>query len=96
MYSDTKLKKIFQKTGGKCRCCGKPLTFKNHGADSKPDGWQVDHAKPLSRDGTNHTNNLWPMCVGCNRKKADKTWDEFKRHCPAAQPGGRVKVRSRR
>lgn len=84
MYTETKLSTIFRKTRGKCRCCGRRLARNNHGADRKPDGWQVDHANPVSRGGTDHINNLWPMCVGCNRKKADQTWDEFKRHCPAA------------
>ena len=90
-YSNRKLNIVFQKTGGKCRCCGKQFSRRNHGADGKPGGWQIDHAYPVSRGGTDKTKNLWPMCVNCNRKKADQTWDEFKQRSFAAKPSRRSK-----
>lgn len=35
-------------------------------------GWEIDHSKPLSKDGTNHLNNLRPLKTSANRKKGNK------------------------
>ena len=37
----------------------------------------IDHITPLSRGGTNNSDNLVPVCISCNSKKRDKTLWEF-------------------
>ena len=95
-YTFSKLRNIFGKTDGKCRCCGKRLVFENHSTSRDPNGWEVDHDIPKSRGGTNRVDNLWPMCVNCNWRKSSLTWDEFKKHCPAAQSRRRGKGKTAR
>lgn len=36
---------------------------------------EMDHVIPLSKGGTHSPENIQPLCVPCNRKKADKTID---------------------
>jgi 5-methylcytosine-specific restriction endonuclease McrA len=50
--------------GGKCWICGKK-------ADS------IDHVIPVSRGGTNWPANLRPACMGCNRKKSNRSHREL-------------------
>lgn len=38
---------------------------------------EVDHAIPVFRGGTNNLDNLVTSCMNCNRKKRDKTPQEF-------------------
>lgn len=80
-YTPAELDQIFAKTGGRCRCCGKQLVRDNYGKDNAHGAWEVDHAIPVSRGGTNNMENLWPMCPECNQRKGDQTWSEFKGSC---------------
>jgi hypothetical protein len=50
-----------ERLGNKCLCCGA----------SNP---TIDHIVPLSppHNGTNHIDNLQPLCNSCNRKKGTK------------------------
>lgn len=73
-FDDDRLDQIFAKNDGHCRLCGKLLTRKNHGVKAGRGKWQVDHSHPESRGGSDHLNNLWPMCSECNQKKGDMTW----------------------
>ncbi|KXB05573.1 hypothetical protein AKJ50_00570 [candidate division MSBL1 archaeon SCGC-AAA382A13] len=72
-FSRRKLPKIFNKTNGRCRYCGKPLVFRNYGQKRSLIGgrWEVDHSKPKAKGGTDHLNNLYPACISCNRSKGD-------------------------
>lgn len=45
---------------GKCQKCG------------KIEGITIDHIKPLSKGGTNHIDNLQPLCRSCNCKKSNR------------------------
>lgn len=41
--------------------------------------YHLDHKLPLSRGGTNITENLCISCPACNLEKGNKTYDEYKR-----------------
>ena len=44
------------------------------------DDWrtfELDHKKPRSKGGSNHTNNLLTSCARCNNKKATLSYKEF-------------------
>jgi 5-methylcytosine-specific restriction endonuclease McrA len=53
-----------------CYLCVLPIVF---GADN------LEHKIPLSRGGTNEYKNLGVACSKCNRKKHNKTEEEFKK-----------------
>ena len=59
---------VFAKFQGKCAYCGIGLAK----------SWQVDHAHPKYRGGTDDLENLMPACARCNRWKATFTIDEFR------------------
>lgn len=80
-FHDDDLDHIHGKTRGRCRCCGKNLTRKNHGIVGAYGAWQVDHSIPLARNGSNNMRNLFPMCVDCNQAKGTMTWSEFRGRC---------------
>jgi hypothetical protein len=37
-----------------------------------PNGWEIDHSKPVSENGTDHINNLQPLQWQENRTKSDQ------------------------
>lgn len=82
-YSSDQLDRIFYKTGERCRCCSGQIVRVHYGLSYMPGAWEVDHAIPVSRNGSDHESNLWPMCPNCNQRKGDYTWDEFKGSCPS-------------
>ena len=52
-----------------CPTCGK---------ETRMDGFQLDHFRPLSKSGSDDWTNLWPICIACNQRKGTK-WgpDDF-------------------
>jgi len=69
-YSNDDLNDIYDKTGGRCACCGKKLAFINYGlgGGARAKGrWEVAHGRPRALGGSDGFRNLWPMCVDCNR-----------------------------
>lgn len=72
-YSDEELRYIYDKTDGHCNICGKKLSFSNYGLYAEKGAWEVDHSNPVARGGTNYYRNLYPLCITCNRAKADRT-----------------------
>jgi len=56
---------IFAEKGRVCIYCGEEATH-------------IDHQIPLSKGGTNQTDNLEPVCGVCNVKKQNKTDKEFR------------------
>jgi len=72
-YDIELLRKIYDKTGGRCHICKKQLSFRNWGDPEGKGGWEIDHSVPKSRGGSDHLNNLYPACVGCNREKSATT-----------------------
>ena len=93
-FSKTKVDRVFGKTRGRCHACHKPLMREMRGAVGHRDEWQIDHGIPISRGGSSHISNLWPMCAACNRDKADLTGYEYRvskmfPRPPATMFGGR-------
>src|SRR6266566_1613898 len=78
-YDDETLEAVFEKTGGKCRYCGKQLSYSNYGLQGKRGAWVVDHANPVSRGGSDYLRNLWPACIDCNLEKGDRTAQSYVR-----------------
>lgn len=70
-----KIRKIvFDKTGGRCHVCGKPIFF-NAKVGSRG-RWHVDHILQKSRGGEDSIDNYLPICRDCNflrRNYASKT-----------------------
>ncbi|MBL0210766.1 MAG: HNH endonuclease [Holophagaceae bacterium] len=51
--------------------CGKPLKFTDYGNTKSNHGWEVDHIKPVAKDGTDDLDNLQPLQWEINRDKSD-------------------------
>lgn len=66
-YSEDRLNDIFDKTDGYCHCCEKKLAWGNYGVFGAKGAWEVGHGVARSRGGTDHLNNLHPLCIPCNR-----------------------------
>jgi hypothetical protein len=69
-YSDETLNWIYDRTDGRCHLCSKRLSFFNYAQFGCRGAWEVEHSIPRSRGGTDHLNNLFGACIGCNRSKA--------------------------
>lgn len=64
---------IYHRTSGYCHLCHRKLALKNYGQSGKRGAWQVEHSVPRSKGGTDHINNLFAACVGCNCDKSNRT-----------------------
>lgn len=53
---------ILERDGYKCCLCGKT---------AKETKLEVDHKIPVAKGGTDSLNNLWTLCIDCNRGKSD-------------------------
>ena len=62
-FTEKEFKELCQKYENKCLCCGK------HG------NLTPDHVVPLCKGGKNTIDNIQPLCLTCNLKKARKTID---------------------
>ena len=70
MASKSVMERVFAKTHGHCTYCNTPIT---------PLGdWEVDHAVPRAKGGSDDLGNLWPACRCCNRLKKARTVEEFR------------------
>ena len=82
--SEKKLSKKIQQQYGRCFYCGE-LLHKND--------VEIDHILPRSIYKTDRIINLCLACKDCNRKKSDKTMDEFedyvRKFCPEKQIRGK-------
>ena len=72
-FGDTTLRKIYDRTSGKCHLCHKKLSFTNYGRDSAKGAWEVEHSIARANGGTDHLNNLVAVCIACNRSKGTYT-----------------------
>lgn len=53
---------ILERDGFRCCLCGKT---------AKETKLEVDHKVPVAKGGTDSLNNLWTLCIDCNRGKSD-------------------------
>ena len=78
MFSEEKLNKIFDKTDGRCRFCGKQLSWSNYGQRGRRGAWAVDHSIPPANGGSDHLNNLYATCYACNEEKSNTRGSSYK------------------
>ncbi len=67
-----KAARIFDKTGGLCHWCKRPLQREHEGVDF----FHCDHVVAICDGGSNEDNNLVPACAACNHKRARKDWSD--------------------
>jgi hypothetical protein len=60
---------VYDRTAGYCHICEKKLAFKNYGVLGAKGAWEIDHSKARANGGSDHGNNLYAACIGCNRSK---------------------------
>lgn len=53
---------ILERDGYRCCLCGRT---------AKEAKLEVDHKIPVAKGGTDSLNNLWTLCIDCNRGKSD-------------------------
>lgn len=71
-----KMKKVYEKYGGRCAYCGYMLSM-DAGVDDPLKG-TIDHVKSQKDGGTDGIDNLLPSCYACNHVKDDMTLSEFR------------------
>ena len=68
-YDEKSLRRIYDRTHGKCHVCGRKLSLKNYASEGNRGAWEVEHSVPKAKGGTDHMNNLYPAHITCNREK---------------------------
>ena len=69
MHNNDKLNRIYEKTDGYCHICHKKLSFKNYDSFGAKGSWHIEHSVARANGGSDHLNNLYPACIGCNLDK---------------------------
>jgi 5-methylcytosine-specific restriction endonuclease McrA len=64
---------VWDRCGGNCTYCGKPMMR----SQNEPMSFSIDHARPRSRGGTHHLDNLVGACRRCNGDKGSLTREEY-------------------
>jgi HNH endonuclease len=65
--------RIYDRTAGRCHVCCKQLSRCNYGKHGQRGAWEIEHSVARARGGSDHGNNLYPACIGCNRAKGTVT-----------------------
>lgn len=77
-YSTEVRRTLFNKTGGRCFCCGKSLVWGNYGRRGTSRGrWEIAHNISRAGGGGDHIGNLFPSCISCNRKMGTKHAERY-------------------
>lgn len=61
-FNDNEKRKVLERQNGKCKICGKNITF---------DEAQADHITPWSKGGHTILDNCQILCANCNRRKSN-------------------------
>ncbi|ADO70301.1 HNH endonuclease [Stigmatella aurantiaca] len=77
MLSNEVVEAVYDKCDGKCRYCGKKLSFSNYGLYGARGSWQIDYSRSRMNGGTNHMNNLFPACIPCNQEKGGRNGKSY-------------------
>jgi 5-methylcytosine-specific restriction endonuclease McrA len=71
--SEQNLNAVYDRTSGYCHICGKKLSFCNYGLHSRRGAWEIEHSLARINGGSDSLCNLYPACIGCNRRKGHFT-----------------------
>ena len=80
MYTEKKLRTIYEKTEGHCHFCGDPIVFDKRGwKDGDSTGyWEVDHVIQRGKGGKDTVENCLPACTKCNRLRWHRKGDQIR------------------
>jgi len=81
MFSNSKLKAIFNNTFGHCHFCGDNLIFNKYGCkdiNNLNGAWEVDHIHQKAKGGKKDETNCLPACVRCNRLRWHRKGSELR------------------
>lgn len=81
MINNTKLKEIYDRTGGRCHFCGDKVVLKKYGVKDVNDVrgvWEADHIHQKGKGGSKDANNCLPACYRCNRLRWHRKGDEIR------------------
>jgi hypothetical protein len=67
--SEQNLNAVYDRTSGYCHICGKKLSFCNYGLHGRRGAWEIEHSLARFNGGSDSLCNLYPACIGCNRRK---------------------------
>lgn len=73
LYSEEELRRIFDKTAGRCHICGEKLAWVNYAKHGSRGAWEVDHSRASAAGGTDDFRNFLPAHISCNRSKRDRS-----------------------
>lgn len=69
-FSDDLKRKLCQDQDYRCMYCGRKRAFSD---------LEIDHKKPVQREGSDNVRNLQVLCPPCNKRKGNQTDQEFRR-----------------
>lgn len=81
MFSNKKLRAIFEKTNGHCHFCGDALLLRKYGCKDLNDlegAWEADHVIQKGKGGSKEAENCLPACVHCNRLRWHRKGKELR------------------
>ena len=91
-----RLRKIFDRTNGRCHITGIKLCFNNYGKWGRRGAWEVEHSIPRAKGGSDHGNNLYAASIKANRSKGTTTTRTArKKYGRTTAPISRAKVQAK-
>ncbi len=73
--NNQRVRRIWEKTGGRCHFCGDPVKLSRRGySRAGSDGsWEIDHVTQRAKGGQSGVENYLPACTRCNRLRWHRT-----------------------